>query len=175
MSPDNSSVRYRILKEHSGCRVGSDGSFWRFKAGRWVRIYGSKNDHNNWLVIIPGGTAKSRRCVKIAVLVLTAFVGPKPPGMECCHKDDNKDDNSIENLYWGTHKENMLDRDRHGLNVNHRGSAHGMSKLTEERVREIRKLWETGTRNQALLARMFNVTPGTIRQVIKRKTWNHVL
>lgn len=41
-------------------------------------------------------------------LLLTALVGPCPPGLEGCHKDDNKLNNSPGNLYWGTHRENMV-------------------------------------------------------------------
>lgn len=47
-------------------------------------------------------------------LVLTAFVGPKPEGMECCHRDGNPLNNHIDNLRWGTHSDNMQDSIRHG-------------------------------------------------------------
>lgn len=47
-------------------------------------------------------------------LVLQAFVGPRPPGMECRHMDGNPTNNALSNLRWGTRKENMRDQLRHG-------------------------------------------------------------
>jgi len=48
-------------------------------------------------------------------LVLEAFVGPCPPGMECCHFDDNPSNNCLDNLRWGTRMENFDDRARNGI------------------------------------------------------------
>ena len=50
----------------------------------------------------------------VAHLVLTAFVGPRPPGKECCHNDGNKLNNAVENLRWDTRSENVRDIVRHG-------------------------------------------------------------
>ena len=48
-------------------------------------------------------------------LVLEAFVGPCPEGMECCHfPDRNPANNTIGNLRWGTKSENTLDSVVHG-------------------------------------------------------------
>ncbi len=47
-------------------------------------------------------------------LVLEAFVGPCPSGLECRHLDGNPDNNQLENLRWGTRLENMADKKLHG-------------------------------------------------------------
>ena len=47
-------------------------------------------------------------------LVLEAFVGPCPEGMECCHNDGNPANNRVENLRWDTHSSNILDKQGHG-------------------------------------------------------------
>lgn len=47
-------------------------------------------------------------------LVLEAFVGPCPEGMEARHLDGNPKNNSVDNLQWGTPKENAADKKRHG-------------------------------------------------------------
>lgn len=46
-------------------------------------------------------------------VVLLAFVGPRPDGLEIRHLDGNPLNNSFENLAYGTHAENTLDRIRH--------------------------------------------------------------
>lgn len=47
-------------------------------------------------------------------LVLLAFVGPCPDGMEGCHWDDDPSNNRLENLRWDTRSANQLDSVRNG-------------------------------------------------------------
>ena len=47
-------------------------------------------------------------------LVLEAFVGPCPKGMECCHEDGVRTNNRLSNLRWDTRKANHADAIRHG-------------------------------------------------------------
>src|SRR5690348_3410561 len=47
-------------------------------------------------------------------LVLEAFTGYAPQGMETRHLDGNPQNNRLENLKWGTPSENGADRVRHG-------------------------------------------------------------
>lgn len=51
-------------------------------------------------------------------LVLAAFVGPRPAGMDARHLDGNPGNNRLDNLAYGTRAENMQDKRRHGTNVN---------------------------------------------------------
>lgn len=53
-------------------------------------------------------------------LVLEAFVGPCPPGMEACHWNDVPDDNRLSNLRWATKSENRFDCVRNGSDPNAR-------------------------------------------------------
>lgn len=47
-------------------------------------------------------------------LILEAFVGPRPEGMEARHRDGVRSNNTLRNLVWGTKKENADDRVSHG-------------------------------------------------------------
>jgi len=60
------------------------------------------------------------RSVNIHTLVLEAFVGPRPDGMECCHGNGNPRDNRVENLRWDTHGANQRDSVAHGTNASAR-------------------------------------------------------
>lgn len=54
---------------------------------------------------------------RVHALVLEAFVGPRPEGADTLHANDIRTDNRLENLSWGTRRQNMLDavkRGRHG-------------------------------------------------------------
>lgn len=54
-----------------------------------------------------------------------------------------------------------------------RGSGNGQAKLTEEDVRQIRKLLKSGCSGVSL-AKQFNVTPAVISYIRTRHTWKHV-
>jgi hypothetical protein len=53
-------------------------------------------------------------------LVMLAFVGPCPPGMETRHLDGNPLNNRLENLVYGTRQENAQDRVNHGRDAHAR-------------------------------------------------------
>jgi HNH endonuclease/NUMOD4 motif len=53
-------------------------------------------------------------------LLLEAFVGLCPPGLEACHANDIGTDNRLTNLRWDTRSANMLDRVRNGNHNNAR-------------------------------------------------------
>ena len=112
-----------------------------------------------------------RRAFKVHHLVLLAFVGPRPEGMECRHLDGNKTNNRPENLCWGTRTENTADKRRHGTMA--RGERNGMAKLTEVNVIEIRKLLAQGMPQQKI-ANHFGVDRKTIWELMMRICWAHV-
>ena len=108
---------------------------------------------------------KKRQKHLIHRLVLAAFVGPCPAGMESCHNDGNVNNSSLENLRYDTPKNNYKDRLSHGNVV--RGERHGKSKLTELQVLKIRESTDPITD----LARLHGVTPPIIINIKKRRIW----
>jgi hypothetical protein len=66
-------------------------------------------------------------------LVLEAFVGPCPEGMECCHGPAGVLDNSVGNLSWGTKSKNNGE-DKRRDETDNRGMKHAMARLTEWQV-----------------------------------------
>lgn len=48
-------------------------------------------------------------------LVAETFLGPCPDGMEVRHLNGDPADNRVENLAYGSRRENMLDRSAHGV------------------------------------------------------------
>lgn len=57
---------------------------------------------------------RGTRQVQVHRLVLEAFVGPCPTGMQACHWDDDPSNNHLSNLRWDTPSNNMHDRVRNG-------------------------------------------------------------
>jgi predicted XRE-type DNA-binding protein len=110
----------------------------------------------------------------VHVLILEAFVGPCPSGMECRHIDGDSLNNRLDNLCWGSRSENEQDKVRHGRFHGgfERGEGHKMAKLTEEQVAEIRRLYAAGEM-QAQIAARFGISRPSISSIINGKHWAH--
>jgi len=112
---------------------------------------------------------------KVDVLVLMTFVGPRPPGMESCHEDDDKLNNKLSNLRWDTHYANGQDALRNGLMQI--GEQCHKAKLTEDDVRQIRREYRLGTTMRASavwLARKYGISRGMVVDIVNRRYWKHV-
>ena len=105
-------------------------------------------------------------------LVLETFVGPRPIGCEARHvNDDDKSNNCLDNLAWGTPKQNAADKKRHG--TSNEGSKHGMAKLTEADVERMRAMRRSGVCRDDIAA-AFGVATTHVSKVIAGKMWGHV-
>jgi hypothetical protein len=107
-------------------------------------------------------------------LVLIAFVGPSPPGFDCCHYDGNPHNNRPENLRWDTRRANIEDQRRRGT-MNHAkpGEDHHAAILWDDAVRAIRaEPYFIGVCR--MLARCFDVTPGQIYRIRTGRSWAHL-
>ena len=103
-------------------------------------------------------------------LVLSAFRGSSE--LHCNHKDGITLNNSIENLEWVTHKQNV----KHAMEVlgRHQGEKHEGSKLKLSDVLAMRKTY-SGTKGQiAELAREYGVHFMTASNVVHGKTWKRI-
>jgi hypothetical protein len=86
--------------------------------GSWVRHRGKiltqtphyKSGHRSVTLRWDG----KPRTESVHRLVLEAFIGPCPEGMECCHWDDDPSNNHLSNLRWGTRSDNKYDLVRNG-------------------------------------------------------------
>lgn len=104
-------------------------------------------------------------------LVMQTFVGPCPEGMEVRHLDGNPANNRLDNLEYGTRKQNMEDSRNHGTIP--RGEARPGALLTDELVREIRARHANGE-SYASIARTMAASSSVVRAAAIRRTWKHV-
>jgi len=98
--------------------------------------------------------------------------GPITPGMFVLHKCGNGWCVNPAHLYEGTQKQNIADKLLHG--TDNRGVKHPLARLTEDDVREIRRLIAEGRMKQVRIAERFGVRPVTITNIKQRKTWRHL-
>lgn len=108
-------------------------------------------------------------------LVLEAFVGPCPKGMETRHLDGDGHNNRLDNLAWGTKTENASDRVEHG--THHLGSGHPRAKISEETAASIKRDLELGPERRGLcreIADRYGTTLAIVHNIKYRTCWKHV-
>ena len=112
--------------------------------------------------------------IQIHRLVLLAFKGPSE--LETRHLDGNPLNNHLDNLKYGTPKENASDQRRHGTYApppKLRGEEITNCKFTNMIVRRIREYLNVGFSIRRL-AKDFNTSQVTIINIKHRRTWSHI-
>ena len=135
-----------------------------------VRRLGQFEDKNgykrSWLYV----NRKKKRPGIHVLLAKTYIPNDDEAKTEVRHLDGNNKNNRIENLAWGTRKENAEDMARHG---SVRGSKNPRSILTEYEVAKIKEKLESGC-SQIDIAKQTGVKKSTIQAIKSGRNWNHV-
>ena len=103
----------------------------------------------------------------------------RPLNHHALHECDNPICVSYDHLYEGKHEDNMKDRDDRGRTARgtrngQNGTKHFSTKLTEDRVKIIRRLYSLGGVTQEALAKRFQTSPTRVRAIIKGQSWKQV-
>ena len=179
--PKIEGVEIRHCLGHLGYAIGDDGTPWSCMK-RWagyrtgaIWLIGSE-----WKQLTPCKTDGRTGCrLYISIkgknyfihrLVLEAFRGPCPDGMEACHYPDRTESNCrLDNLRWDTHESNMDDQRKHGTLA--RGERQGKSVLTESLVRQIRAMRRDG-KTYGFICLELNLKKSTVAAVSLGQNWS---
>lgn len=107
----------------------------------------------------------------VHVIVLEAFAGRAPAGMEARHRDGNGLNNDLANLQWGTKAQNAADRVLHKTDPV--GSRNPRAKLSDGQVLEIYRRAKSGEKG-ADIASEFSVSACTVSHIAVGRTWSHI-
>ena len=139
------------------------------KGGRWgtvgpPRVLKASAQNNGYpRVTLNGSTYRL-----VHRLVLEAFVGPRPPGMEAAHRNGVSTDNRVSNLAWKTPQANTDDKKIHG--THQFGERASQSKLTSADVQRARDLRAQGA-TYAEIASVIGVSKGAVGHIVRGTTW----
>jgi hypothetical protein len=164
----HSTIRYGLIPDFPGYRVGTDGSVWSSfykvyrgweRGGPWRRLRATPNSTGRLTVGLtnPDGKLCSRY---VHLLVLLVFIGPCPDGLEACHENGDHLDNRLDNLRYDTHQANMDDRERHKRTA--KGLCNGKGKLSDKDREAICLALGRGEATQRQLAIIYQVHPSVI-------------
>lgn len=115
-----------------------------------------------------------KRCNKHLVhrLMALAFLKPVPGKDMVCHKDGNRTNNVLPNIYWGDAADNAQDALRHGTHPLADPANNPSAKMTWKDVRYIRRAYRVRGVKQRVLAKRYGVTQATISRLINNHSWN---
>lgn len=114
---------------------------------------------------VVGLSNRGQKSFPVHRLVLMAFVGPRPEGMQGCHNDGNTLNNHVSNLRWDTPKNNSADREKHGTLAH--GNRAPQRKLSEADALAIAASTET----TGVLALRYGVNRRTIQTIRSGDGW----
>jgi hypothetical protein len=155
----------RQLSEASAYYVTEDGRVWSSHTNRYLK---PTYNHKGYAYVKLGRGKSTTKSVHS--LVLLAYVGVRPEGMQINHKDGDKTNNALINLEYCTPSENIKHALRTGLRNERYGVEHHNAKLDDASITRIRSL--LGTMTQYDIAKMFNVSPQTISRLKRGETYN---
>ncbi len=149
------------------------GRIWATAKRRWGERYLKTwlIGHGYEMVMLYKDTSPTKFLVHR--LIAQAFISNPDNLREVNHKDGNKLNNRPENLEWVSSKDNKKHAWNNG-SYTHRGSNHWKTNLTEEKVRQIRKLREEGL-SYSQIGKKIGCSPSNAGFVIKGVSWKHIV
>jgi len=101
--------------------------------------------------------------------------GAWDPALLVIHSCDTPSCVNTDHLRQGTPADNARDMQEKGRGVYSHGESHKNAKLTDEKVREIRKMYREGRKTYKRIGEMYGVSDHAIEEVVTRRTWKHVV
>jgi hypothetical protein len=111
--------------------------------------------------------------VSIHRLIALTFIPNTDEKPHVLHRNDIRTDNRIENLYWGTHTENIREAIRNGRELGHKGDSHHNAKLFPLDILMIRRLKKGGWKERQI-APWYGIQLNTVCQICSGERWSHI-
>lgn len=153
---------------------GPEASFWA-KVNKteacWLWTAAQLSRYGVFSVRTPNGT----KTVRAHRYAYELAYGSIPDGLLVCHRCDTPLCVRPDHLFLGTQSDNVKDMHSKGRGgeADVKGERNGQAKVTAEDVRQIRTRFAAGESPTAI-AREYGLTPPSVYDIAKRRSWKHV-
>lgn len=152
---------WKAIPDYDGYEVSNLGQVRSYRKRIWggwtigdkprlLKVYPSKIGYTEVNIY----KDKKMKHIRVHKLVMLAFIGPCQKNMEVLHNDDNKSNNTLSNLRYDTHIENMKGRKSRYA--------------TREQITEMKNLYSNGMSAKNISTK-FNLSPAVISALIEAK------
>jgi len=142
--------------------ISKEGKIWNNKLNKFMKLFENKLKHRptaQYYLRIALANKGVRKKFMVHRLVAKAYI-PNPENKPFVnHKNGNKQDNRLENLEWMTNRENCIHASVNNLRA---------TKLSNEQVREIRKIRNKTNQSIAMKYKVSRRYIGMIRKRERR-------
>lgn len=142
-------------------------------SGCWLWLGTTRNGYGR--ITLGSRHLGTKRSISAHRLSYEAYRGLVPHGLMVCHKCDVRCCTNPDHLFVGTLQDNIDDRERKGRNHIPRGEDNPNAKLTEKDVAAIRREYRPYVVTKHALAKKYGVGMTTIKHILTRRKWKHVL
>jgi hypothetical protein len=180
--------RHPVFSFYSTSRDGRVFSLPAIKKRKGVKRGGCYQRESYWVEISlftvqPRHTPPYRKCrvtqdgaskiVSVHRFMLQCWQGIKPRSVVVRHLDGNSLNNTLDNLKYGTVKENVEDAFRHTGNYAE-GAKNGRAKLSESDVLAIRQRYALGEMASQIRKDYPHLAINSISNAARKITWAHI-
>lgn len=155
-----------IIGENQEYAITTCGEAYSLKWGK-IRLLRQTPNAQGYMQI---SLCEGSRCIsrRIHRLMAETFLGPKPfDDAQVRHLDGNQINNNIDNLAWGTAKDNCMDRDSSGKGLKGKPRV----RLSEANVQAMRADYADDM-TYSDLAKKYGVSVSTVWKTVKNITHN---
>lgn len=163
------------IKDFNNYFISNIGEIFKLTGNGFIKLKPSKDKDGYFRIRM---TKNGKRIEKrIHRLVTETWIGPPLDNNKqwVCHINGINTDNRVENLKWGSPKDNSMDRVKHGNSMF--GEKNNTTILDEQTVLKIRNEYISyGFRknNAVALSEKYGTTKQNIKSIIKRLSWKHI-
>lgn len=164
--------RLKKIEGYDNYLISDDGDVYSLNYGRLKKLSPRANKRGYlYINLCKNGKCKSAR---IHRLVAKYFLPDYDENLQVNHIDGNKINNKSSNLEMVTQSGNLRHAEKMGLLVHHKGEEHWCAKLSEEKVKEIRKKYKPNIYTQKMLADEYGVSRSNIKLILANKIWKDI-
>lgn len=151
--------------------LGRIRSLWNRKGTKEIHILKIKalNREGYHQVGLSKNGSKEFITQRVHRLILMAFKGPCPKGMESIHRDGDKTNNRYDNLEWGTRSKNQ----KMWKALNSEISKY-KPRLTKNEVAQIKRLYHVNHYTQSQIADCFNIHHTRVSKIVNNILWPNI-
>ena len=167
--------KWKIIDGFSRYLVSNTGRVKNVLRLRDLKFY----DRNGYKRIDLINDENIKKKVTVHRLVAQAFIPNLNNKPQVNRKDGNRANNNVKNLEWCTPKENTAHAIKTGLTdfskINYRrGEGASRSKMTDDSVKELRMMYDTGEFTLKELSIYFDISITAVWRIVNRETWTHI-